>query len=77
MSVLEGKSNLDDLAKDELYGILMTYKMWIEPESVSRKESPFKETKESESSKSEWKNTTNISYEEEAKFMRKLKKRTM
>ena len=42
--VLEDKSDLDDLTKDEIYGILIAYKMRIEPENVSRKEFVFQAT---------------------------------
>ena len=42
VSVLEDKSDLDDLTKDELYGILKTYEMTTKPESESEKEVAFK-----------------------------------
>ena len=37
VSVLEDKSDLYDLTKDEIYGILKTYEMRREPNNVSRK----------------------------------------
>ena len=37
VSVLEDISNLDDLTKYEVYGILTSYKMRMDPENVSRK----------------------------------------
>ena len=63
MLVLEEKGDLDDLDKDELYGILTTYEMRTEPENLSKKEVVFKETGKPKSNKNECKNTTNISNE--------------
>ena len=37
VSSLEDRSDLDDLTKDELYGILTTYEMRIEPKNEPRK----------------------------------------
>ena len=42
MRVLEDIRNLENLTKDELYGILTPYKMRTEPENVSRKVVVFK-----------------------------------
>ena len=74
MLVLEDKSYLDYLTKDELYGILTTYEMIIEPENVSKKEDAFKAIRKSKFRKNDCKNTTNISDEEEANFVRRLKR---
>ena len=38
VSFLEEKTNLDDVQKDELHGILIVYEMGIENENGSRKE---------------------------------------
>ena len=44
MLVLEDISDMDDLTKDELYGILTTYEIRTEPENVYMKEVAFKAT---------------------------------
>ena len=37
VSILEDKSDLDELTNDELYGILTTYEMRTKPDNVYRK----------------------------------------
>ena len=43
--VLEDRSNLDNLEKDDLYGIVTIYEMRIEQENVSTKEVSFKSSR--------------------------------
>ena len=74
VSVLEDISDLDDLTKDELYGILKAYEIRTKPENVSKKESTFTIMGNPKSSKSECRNTTDLSDKEEANFMRRLKR---
>ena len=71
---LEDISDLDNLTKDELYGIIIAYEIRIEPKNVSRKEATFKETWNPKFNKSECKNTTDILDEEETNCVRRLKR---
>ena len=62
VSLLEERPDLDNLAKDEMYWILMTYEMRIECENASRNEATFKSTRKPNSSKNECKNIEDLSY---------------
>jgi hypothetical protein len=75
VSTLEDREDLDKLTMDELHGILIAYEMRTEQEKSSKRETTFKaskETKNHEHVPNE--NHSDISDEEEANFIRKLKK---
>jgi hypothetical protein len=75
VSTLEDRENLDKLTMDELHGILIAYEMRTWKERPSKRETTFKaskETKNHEHVPNE--NHSDISDEEEANFIRKLKK---
>ena len=55
VSIVEDMSDMDNLNKDELYGILKAYEMRKKPENATRKEASFKDTGKLKSSRSECK----------------------
>jgi hypothetical protein len=72
---MEDRENLDELIMDELHGILIAYEIRTWQERPSKRETTFKAskaTKHHEHVPNE--NHSDISYEEEANFIRKLKK---
>ena len=71
--VLEDRSNLDKLTKDDLHGTLIVYEIRTGLENVSIKEATFKATRKPKNNRSECKNIFDMSNEEEANFVRKLK----
>jgi hypothetical protein len=71
---IEERNDLDKLIVDELHGTLISYKMRIEQDNPPRKlgkEATFKSSKRRECKISDCSYTE--LYEEEAKFVRKLK----
>ena len=64
-SVLEDRSDLDNLTKYEQYGIITAYEMRMEPKNISRKEASFKATRNPKSSKNDYNNISNMSNEVE------------
>ena len=70
VSIAEYISNLD--TKDEIYGILIAYEMRKKPQNVSRKKATFKSTRKQKFNKNEFKNISDMSYEEETNFVSKL-----
>jgi hypothetical protein len=78
ISTIKELKDLDKLTMDELHKILTTYEMRIEqdkPAKLSRKEATFKASKKTKTE--EYKtsdNSNNESDEEEANFVRKLKR---
>jgi hypothetical protein len=72
---LEDREDLDNLTLDEIHGILIAYEMRTGQEESSKRETTFKaskKTKNHEHVPNE--NHSDISNEEEANFIRKLKK---
>jgi hypothetical protein len=80
VSTLEERKDLDNLSMDELHGILTSYEMRKEHEKLSRKEVAFKDTKKTKGNNLEEKPyssySDNSDDEEEANFIRKLKRGT-
>ena len=75
VSTLEDREDLEKLTIHELHGILIAYEIIIGQEKSSKRETTFKaskETKNHEHVPNE--NHSDISDEEEANFIRKLKK---
>ena len=76
---LEERKDLDKLSMDELHGILTTYEMRKEQENPSSKEETFKVSKKTKRNNLKAKPYANCSddldVEEEANFVRKLKRR--
>ena len=60
MLVLEDRSDLDNLTKDELYGIITAYEMRMEPKNISRKEASFKATGNLKSINNDYNNISNM-----------------
>ena len=74
-SSLEGRKDLDSLTMDELHGILTTYEMKIGNENPSRREEAFKVLKGTKKKKHQSNESCIVKLdEEEANFVRKLKK---
>jgi len=71
VSAIEEMINLNSLTLDQLLGILTSYKMIISNGKPTTKESGFKEDKKR---KEEYDDSCCESDEEEAKFVRKLKR---
>ena len=76
ISSLEDITGLDKLTMGELHGILTAYDMRIGQEGPSRKEVAFKASKESKKYEVLPKNHSENSDDEEALFIKKLKKGT-
>jgi len=82
VSSLEERLDLDKLIMDELHGILTTYEMRIEQENPSRKEEAFKASKKKNNNNQNSKSCSSSNCgedsndEEEASFVRKLKRGT-
>ena len=80
ISAIEERLDLDTMKVDELHKILTTYKMRTEQEDSSRKEATFKASKQQNTSKqnpkTECSNNDESDNEEEANFVRKLKRGT-
>ena len=78
ISAIEERSNLDIMTVDELHGTLTTYEMRTEQEDPLRKEATFKASNKKGTSKpkpkSEYSNDDESDSEEEAIFVRKLRK---
>ena len=74
ISSFEDIIDLDKITRDELHGILTTYEMRIGQEGPSRKEVSLKASKDSKKSKVLPKNHSKNSDDEEALFVKKLKK---
>ena len=74
VSVLEDRTNLDKLIKDELYEILTTYEMRAKKENGSKKEASFKATRKYKNNKHECKNSSDMYDEEDPNFVRNLKR---
>ena len=60
VSILENINDLDNMAKDELYGIITTYEMKTKPENVFMKESMINSTTTSKSTKTECNNIAHM-----------------
>ena len=79
---LEERKDLDKLSTDELHGILTTYEMRTEQEKTPRKETTFKVSKKTKKNNQNPKSFSCFSCsedsndEEEANFVRKLKRGT-
>ena len=77
VSSIKDREHLDKLTMDELHGILIAYAMRIRHQKPSKREATFKASKETKNhEKMPNKIPYNESYEEEANFLRKLKKGT-
>ena len=77
VSSIKDREHLDKLTMDELHGILIAYAMKIRHQEASKREATFKASKETKNhEKMPNKIPYNESYEEEANFLRKLKKGT-
>lgn len=77
VSSIKDREHLDKLTMDELHGILIAYSMRIRHYKPSKREATFKVSKETKNNeKMPNKIPYNESYEEEANFLRKLKKVT-
>jgi hypothetical protein len=78
ISSLEERQDLATLSMDELHGILTSYEMRTEQENISRREATFKAFKKTRKNKPRSKPCSNNSYdsdnEEEANFVRKMKR---
>ena len=79
ISAIEERSDLNTMTMDEVHGTLIAYEMRIEQEDPVRKEATFKVTNKrrtiKEKPKSKYNNDESDS-EEEANFVRKLKRGT-
>ena len=80
ISTIEERIDLDTMTVDDLHGTLTTYEMRTEQEDPSRKEVDFKASNQKgtskQKSKSEYSNYDDSDNEEEANFVRKLRRGT-
>jgi hypothetical protein len=80
ISFIDERQGLATLSMDELHGILTTYEMRTEKENPSRREATFKASKKTRKNKPRSKpfsnNSDNSYNEEEANFVRNLKRGT-
>ena len=80
ISAIEEKTNLDTMTVDKLHGTPTAYEMRTEQEDPSGKEETFKASNQKRTSKprpkSEYSNNDEFDREEEANFVRKIKRGT-
>ena len=80
ISAIEERSDLNTMTMDKFHGILIAYEMRIEQEDLAEKEASFKVTNRrrtiKQKSKTEYNSDDDSDTEEEANFVRKLKRGT-
>ena len=80
ISAIEERSDLNTITMDKFHGILIAYEMRIEQEDLAEKEASFKVTNRrrtiKQKSKTEYNSDDDSDTEEEANFVRKLKRGT-